>query len=189
MDAIQALLTRASATKLGEPGPSAELLADAFKAASRAPDHGALRPWKFLAIQGEGRRTLGDIMAASLKRREPNVPEAALLREREKTFRAPLVVVVAAKVSPGHKIPEIEQVVSAGAATQNMILAFHARGFASMWRTGLAAYDPEVKKALGLEAHDHIVGVVYVGTPLGLTAEDMRPDPTRFVELWNGVRS
>ena len=189
MDTMQALLTRASATKLGDPGPSAELLADAFKAASRTPDHGALRPWKFLTIQGEDRRALGALMAQSLKRREPKAPEAALERERQKAFRAPLVIIVAAKVSPGHKIPEIEQVVSAGAATQNLIVAFHARGFGSMWRTGAPSYDPEVKKAFGLEPHDQIVGIVYVGTPLGLTAEDMRPDPKRFVEVWNGARA
>jgi nitroreductase len=187
MDAIDALLTRASATRLGEPGPSPELLATAFKAASRAPDHGLLRPWKFVAIQGEGRRRLGNMLADSLKRREPDVPDVALQREYEKAFRAPLAIVVAAKVSPQHKIPEMEQVISAGAATQNMILAFHAGGFASMWRTGPAAYDPEVKTALGLEPHDHIVGIIYVGTSLGLTTEKTRPDPNSFVETWNGA--
>jgi nitroreductase len=73
MEAIDALLTRASATRLGEPGPSPELLATAFKAACRAPDHGLLRPWRFIAIQGQGRHRLGNILADSLKRRDPVV--------------------------------------------------------------------------------------------------------------------
>jgi nitroreductase len=150
-------------------------------------NHGSLRPWKFVVIEGEGRRRLGNILADSLKRREPDVPDMSFQREYEKAFRAPLAIVVAAKVRPQHKIPEIEQVISAGAATQNMILAFHVCGFASMWRTGKPAYDPEVKTALGLELHDHIVGMIYVGTPLGLTPEKTRPDPNRFVEAWNGA--
>jgi nitroreductase len=187
VDAIDALITRASATRLGEPGPSREALETALRAAARAPDHGLLRPWKFLVIEGEARTRLGEVMAESLRRREKSVPEAALEREKQKALRAPLVVVAAAKVAPNHgKIPEIEQVVSAGAAAENMILAFHALGFGCMWRTGKLAYDPLVKKAFGLEPHDHIIGVLYVGTPLASTPEDTRPDPRDFVEVWKG---
>lgn len=187
MNAVDALITRASAVKLGEPGPSQAQLETVFRAAARAPDHGRLRPWKFLVIAGEARKRLGLVMAEALRRRDGGAPEAALERERQKALRAPLVLVVAAKVHPDTaKIPEIEQVVSAGAAAQNIMLALHALGFGCMWRTGPMAYDASVKQAFGLDPRDHIVAVIYVGTPLASTPEDTRPDPRAFVEVWEG---
>ena len=108
--------------------------------------------------------------------------------ERQKPFRAPLIIVVAAKVQPKHeRIPEIEQVISAGTATQNIILAFYAEGFGCMWRTGDPAYDPSVKEGLGLEPHDHIVAFLYVGTALASTSERVRRDHHQFVEVWNNA--
>ena len=186
MDAVEALTTRASAVKLGEPAPSDHLLATALRAGARAPDHGLLRPWKFLLIRGAARYRLGDVFAEALKRRKPDVSEAVLEREEQKPLRAPLIIVVVAKVQPKHpKIPEIEQVISAGTATQNIMLAFYAQGFGCMWRTGKLAYDPNVKEVLGLEPHDHIVAFLYVGTALAVTPERTRPDHHQFIEVWN----
>ncbi|MSO55146.1 MAG: nitroreductase [Rhodospirillales bacterium] len=190
MTALEALATRASATKLSAPGPSAAIIAKALQAATRAPDHGMLRPWKFLLIEGDARLRLGQLMAETLKRREPHVSADVMRRESEKPLRSPLIIVVAAKVQPDHpKIPEIEQVASAAAATQNIMLAFHAAGFGTMWKTGQAAYDSTVKAALGLAPHDHIVGLVYVGTTVETTGETRRPDHSDFVEAWNGPRA
>ena len=187
MDALEALSTRASAVRLVEPAPSEELLATALGAAARAPDHGMLRPWKFLVVRGAARERLGEVMAASLERLEPDATPEALSKEAAKPMRAPLIIVVIAKVQPDHpRIPEIEQVVSAGSAAQNLMLAFHAEGFGCMWRTGAAAYDPGVKTALGIAAHDHIIGYIYVGTPVALTLERTRPDHAEFVEVWSG---
>jgi nitroreductase len=106
---------------------------------------------------------LGDVMAQSLKRREPDAPEGKLDAERKKPLRAPLVVVVAAAVKENPKVPDIEQVVAAGAAAQNMLVAAHALGLGGFWRTGATAYDPEVKRALGLAEQDAIVGFIYLG--------------------------
>ena len=189
MTALEALATRASATKLAEPGPSAAIVARVLQAATRAPDHGLLRPWKFLLIEGPARQRFGHMMAEALKRREPQVSAEVLRREAEKALRSPLIVVVAAKVQPDHpKIPEIEQVASAAAATQTIMLAFHATGFGTMWKTGQAAYDPTVKAALGLAPHDHVVGLIYVGTTVETTPESRRPDHRDFVETWDGGR-
>ena len=188
MNAVEALTTRASAVKLGEPGPSEEAIAKALEAAVRAPDHGLLRPWRFLLIQGDARRRFGAVMAAALKRRQPDVSEAILGREAEKPLRAPLIIVVVAKVQPDHpNIPEVEQVVSAGTAVENLMIAFHALGFGCMWRTGKAAYDPQIKEALAVAPSDHIVALLYVGTPLALTPDRRRPDPRQFVEIWSGA--
>ena len=125
MDAVEALTTRASAVKLAEPAPSDHVLATALRAGARAPDHGLLRPWKFVLIHGAARSRLGEVFAKALKRREPDVSETALEREEQKALRAPLIIVVVAKVQPKHPmIPEIEQVISAGTAAQNKLSAY-----------------------------------------------------------------
>jgi nitroreductase len=78
-------------------------------------------------------------------------------------MRAPTVIVVVCRAVPGTKVPTIEQILAAGAATQNILLALHALGYAAAWKTGEPAYDTEFKRALGLAADDHIVAFVYTG--------------------------
>ena len=53
MDAMKLLLERVSAVKLQEPGPSAEELDTILRTALRAPDHGRLRPWRFIVIEDQ----------------------------------------------------------------------------------------------------------------------------------------
>ncbi len=186
MDAIEALTTRASTPRLGDPGPAPGEVQTILRAALRAPDHGLLRPWRFITIAGEARSRFGDVLAAALSARVPDVPEAAVENERAKPLRAPLILVVAARVDPHHvKIPEIEQVTSAAAAAQNICLSAHALGYGCFWRTGQPAYDASVKRALGLAAKDHIVGFMYVGTPAEPTPDKgRRPDVGDFLEAW-----
>ncbi|MNC85769.1 putative NAD(P)H nitroreductase YdjA [compost metagenome] len=99
-------------------------------------------------------------------------------------MRAPVIVVVAARLKPSDKIPEVEQIISAGAAAQNMMLAAHALGFGAMWRTGAAAYDDSVKLALGLAANDAIIGFLYLGNRVGGSSPLPRPVPDEFVAVW-----
>jgi nitroreductase len=164
MQAIEALLTRRSARTLTGPAPDEGALSLIFEAASRAPDHGRLRPWRFIVIEGEGRERFGTLLAECLQRAHPGAAEEAVQRERQKAYRAPVIVVVAAVLDPAAKIPAIEQILSAGAAAQNIMLAAFALGLNAMWKTGAAAYDESVKRALGLKADDAIVGFLYLGT-------------------------
>ena len=186
MDALELLLTRDSAVRLEAPGPDAATLDQIFRAALRAPDHGRLRPWRFVVIPEERRERFGDVLAASLKRRDPNAAPESLARERQKALRAPVIVVVAAQLKPSDKIPEIEQIVSAGAAAQNVMLAVHALGYGAMWRTGAPAYDPALKQALGLQASDTLIGFIYIGKRAGGSAPVSRPVPEDFVNVWRG---
>jgi nitroreductase len=179
MDAIEALNTRATAKTYGENAPSKEQLAVVLQAAVRAPDHGRLRPWRFMIIEGDQRRKLGDILAASAVRRIPGLSASDVQRERDKAMRAPLIIVVACRSVPGTKIPVIEQILAAGSAAQNILLALHAMGFASAWKTGEAAYDSEVKRALGFAADDHLVGFIYTGGGAGATFAQGRPASVR----------
>ncbi len=164
MEAYEALITRASPLTLGEPAPDAETELRIIAAALRAPDHGRLRPWAFISIRGEDRLRLGEILASSFRLRESLAVAEAADRERQKALRAPLILVVAARITDNPKVPAIEQIISAGAAAQNIMLASHALGFGAMWKTGPAAYHPIVKEALGLRPNDHIAGFIYIGT-------------------------
>ena len=186
MDALDLLLTRESALKLEAPGPSPEELEQIFASAVRAPDHGRLRPWHFVVIGTEQRGRFGDVMAESLRRREPDASAEALRREREKAFRAPCIVVVAAKVKREAKIREVEQIASASAAAQTIMLAAPALGYGAVWKTGAPAYDATVKKALGLAGEDDIIGFLYIGTRAGGSSPVPRPMPQEFVTTWLG---
>src|ERR1051325_1938606 len=126
MDALELLVGRESAVKLTSPGPDQTELETMFQSALRAPDHGRLRPWRFVVVPEEKRERFGELMADCLLRMDPSAMPDALQRERDKAMRAPMIVVVAATVQRGHKIPEVEQLVSAAAATENIMLAARA---------------------------------------------------------------
>ncbi len=175
MQTIDALLNRRSAKALTDPAPDEAALELMLECAARAPDHGRLRPWRFIVIRGAARERLGELLAAQLRRKQPAASAEALQRERQKPLRAPLIVAVAAVCEPAARIPAIEQILAAGAAAQNLMLAASALGFGAMWKTGDAAYDDAVKAALGLESADSIVGFLYLGT----AAADAVPPPAR----------
>ncbi|MBV9523220.1 MAG: nitroreductase [Alphaproteobacteria bacterium] len=164
MDAIIALTTRISPAKLAEPGPTPSQLEQMIAAAAAAPDHGRMRPWRFILIEGSARERFGEMLARALQRREPTAPQAKIAAERQKAMRAPTILVLAAAVQGNPKVPEIEQVVAVGAAAQNILIAAHALGLGGFWRTGPAAYDPEVKEALGFGRGDTIIGFLYLGS-------------------------
>lgn len=165
MDTLAAIASRASALKLAAPGPTPEQLEAILGAGVRAPDHGRLSPWRFVVLDGEGRNVLAAAMTDMRRRLSPEAEAEEAEREGLKAMRAPTIVAVAAHTAPPGKVPEIERIVAVGAAMQNMILAAHALGLGTMWKTGPAAYDVGVKKALGLAAEDHIVGFLYLGAP------------------------
>jgi nitroreductase len=163
MDLLSGIDSRASALKLTGPGPTREHLEQIMRAAVRAPDHGRLRPWRFVVLEGAARDTLGAEMARLSKAKFPQSTPEQLDSERRKVLRAPTIVVVAARITQG-KIPEIEQIGAVAAGVENMMLAAHALGYGAMWKTGAAAYDAETKAALGFAAEDRIVAFLYLGT-------------------------
>ncbi|HUL19443.1 MAG TPA: nitroreductase family protein [Steroidobacteraceae bacterium] len=164
MQAIDLLLTRRSARALTEPAPDAAALDLILASAARAPDHGRLRPWRFLLVRGQARLRFGALLAAHLRREHPGTDEQTLERERAKALRAPLIVVVAAHLDAAVKIPAVEQLLACAAAAEAMMLASVALGFGAMWKTGAAAYDAQVRVALGFAPTDAIVGFLYLGT-------------------------
>jgi nitroreductase len=163
VDLLNAIDSRASALKLIEPGPTRAHLEQIMRAGVRAPDHGRLRPWRFVVLEGAARDKLGDAMARlSLVKFPQSTPEQ-LDGERRKVLRAPTIVVAAAHITPG-KIPEVEQILAVAAGVENMVLVAQALGYGAMWKTGAAAYDAQTKAMLGLTERDHIVAFLYLGT-------------------------
>lgn len=189
MDALDALLGRhtVSPAFMTEDGPSAAELARMLAAAVAAPDHGRLRPWRFLVVSGEARANLGALFARALELRQPDAPAQALEQERQRAFRAPVTVVVVAELQRDHpKIPEIEQIAAVAAATQNLLLAAHAMGFAAKWSTGKNAYDPEVAKGLGLAPEDRIIALVSIGRLAADAPVVPHADADAHAALWLG---
>lgn len=186
MDALTALHNRVSSPRLSGNPPSREVLDNIFRAALRAPDHAQLRPWRFLVIQGEARERLGDLFVSAQQTDDPALSQQAMEKARSKPMRAPTLIVVIASVSEHPKVPEVEQLISAGAAAHSMLLAAFAQDVGAMWRTGSMAYHPAVEKGLGLKANERIVGYLYVGEVEGRT-RTLEPLPlSDYVSEWQG---
>ena len=153
------------AKNLAEPAPDDAQLRQIFGLAMHAPDHGRLCPYRFITIRGEARHALAEVFASAVRKRDPEVTQAYLKKQKHKPLRSPLIVIVVACLSGNPKIPEIEQMLSAGAAAHNVLLASNALGFGSIWLTGANAYDPYVCDELELEENERIIGFIYIGTP------------------------
>lgn len=164
MDALTLLKGRNSASRLCAPGPDDKALADIFAAASRAPDHGRLRPWRFLLVREDGLLALGNLFADAAKQRDPAASESDCQRFRQQPLRAPLIMVVIARIEEHPKIPLIEQRLSAGCAAYGALLAAEALGYAGIWRTGVNAFDATVNHGLGLAENEEVSGFLYLGT-------------------------
>lgn len=181
MDALEAIFARRSIGRLVAPGPSGDDLRRILEAAAAAPDHGELRPWRLVLLEGEAKDAFGTVLADAYLARCDAVgaapTEGQLTKERTKLGRAPVVLVVAAVHRHSDRIPWEEQFASAAAAAQNALVAATALGYGSMWRTGDAAFDLHVKHQLGVGPHDAIVGFLYLGTPAEGSAKPSRqPD-------------
>jgi nitroreductase len=189
MEALEAVLTRQSVppTFLREPGPDDAALARILAAGACAPDHGRLRPWRFIVIRGKARERLGEVFVEALAKRQPDAAEAAIEQERLRPLRAPLLIAVAARIAKEHpKIPEIEQILSTAAAAQNLLLAAHAQGFGAKWLTGPNAYDQHVKSALGLAPDDRLLGFLHFGTIEGAPPAVPHADAGEHTVEWRG---
>jgi nitroreductase len=176
-DALQLLTTRRSfkPVELAGPAPSPAEIDTLLTVASRVPDHGKLAPWRFILFESDARQKAGDAIAAAFKVKYPDAKSDQIEAERGRLMRAPLVVAVVSRAGPHVKIPEWEQVLSAGAAAMNLVLAAHALGYGASWITEWYAYDRSVLDALGLAPHERIAGFVHVGRPPGVPEDRPRP--------------
>jgi len=184
MDALTALHNRNSVNLLCEPGPNKQELNNIIKAGLRACDHRNLQPWQYLVIQGDARQQFGQVMA-DVKAASDGcpLPPDLLTKIKTKPMRAPTIIVVVAKIQQHDKVPEIEQILSAGASAQMMMCAAHAQGFGAIWRSGSMMFRPEMLTKLGLKETDKIVGFIYVGTiKVAKPVPELAPED--FIHYW-----
>jgi nitroreductase len=157
------------------PGPTPEETEALLKIASRAPDHGKLAPWRFLVFEGAARDRAGAIAAEILTRDDPAISEARRQAELTRFSRAPLVIAIISRAGPHVKIPEWEQVLSAGAVCMNLVIAANAMGYVTAWLTEWCAYDRRFCEAIGLGASEKVAGFVHIGRPNMVSEDRARP--------------
>jgi len=181
--ALDLLLSRrsGSAKAMTEPGPSVAQLQQILAVAARTPDHGKLFPWRFIVFEGDARRRMGELLVECLLSSEPQALPERIEMERGRFLRAPVVIGVVSRVRETIPIPEWEQILSAGAACQNLVLAAHALGYVANWITEWPAYNPQVKERLGLKPGERIAGFIYVGTSAIALEERLRPALDKIV--------
>jgi nitroreductase len=185
-DAFELLKTRRSVKpiELSGPGPTAAERDALLTIAARVPDHGKLVPWRFVVFEQDARLRAGETIADAFVKDHPDANAEQVEFEKRRLARAPLVVAVVSRAAPHVKIPEWEQVLSAGAAAMNLVLAAHALGFAANWITEWYAYDRRVCAALGLQDHERIAGFIHIGRPAHPPEDRPRPALADIVTLF-----
>ncbi|MBV1959778.1 MAG: nitroreductase [Pseudomonadales bacterium] len=186
MSAIQTIRDRRSSPKLTTPAPTSGQLNSILEAALCAPDHGRLKPWKFLVVKGDARVDLGKLYLEAALAESQDLSEERQQRIKNMPLRAPVVIVVATQPVKGHKVPVLEQMIATGAAVQNMLLAAEEIGVGAMWRTGEMAHKPTIKTGLGLNQTDEIIAYLYLGTAV-LEPKQRTPEPLEtYCSDWHG---
>jgi len=186
-EALDLLRTRRSVkpVEMSGPGPGAAEIDALLTIASRVPDHGKLIPWRFIVFEGDARLKAGESIAAAFKGKYPDATGEQVAFESGRLARAPLVIAVVSRAGPHVKIPEWEQVLSAGAAAMNLVTAAHALGYAANWITEWYAYDRGVLDALGVAPNEKIAGFVHIGRVKEKPDDRPRP-PLGDIVTWFG---
>lgn len=180
------LLTRRSVgiAFLKEPGPDTAELEQILTIGTRVPDHGKITPWRLVVIAGEARRQAGERLAEIAARNNPDLDEAGLEIERQRFLPAPLTIGVISAPKEHPKVPEFEQLLSAGNVAFNLVHAAHALGFAASWVTRWYTFDAEAAKMLGARDGERFVGFVHIGTPTAAIEDRPRPALADVVRYW-----
>jgi nitroreductase len=189
MDVQQAIRTRRSVGKVKAEAPPREQIEAILAAATHAPNHFKVEPWKFFVLTGQGRDRLGEVMA-EIEREKQTGLDGETLRKvaegaRAKALRSPVVITVAVDAPSEARVIALENLQAVSAAIQNMLLVAHSLGLGAMWRTGDVAYHPRTKALFGLGPEDYIAGFIYVGYP-DMETSERQPTPLDVKTQWWG---
>ena len=181
------LLTRRSVgiAFLGEPGPTPDELEQILRIGTRVPDHGKITPWRLVIIEGEDRAKAGEKLARIMEQANPKLDASSLEAERKRFLPAPLTIGVISSPQPHPKVPQLEQLLSAGNVAFNLLHAAHALGFAASWVTRWYAFDAEAAAMLGARKDEQFVGFIHIGTPTATIEDRPRPDLESIVTRWS----
>ena len=162
---LHIMLTRRSTSALAEPGPDPAQLDLLLRAAATVPDHGSLRPWRFVVVSGAARRRFGEALVDVALERQPDLPSAAVEKMRAKAFVAPTFVVIVSSPHAGNKVPIWEQEASAACTGYALTLAAQTLGLGAMWKSAPFRGGGDLSTLLELRGEEQILGWVNVGTP------------------------
>jgi nitroreductase len=176
-DVLHRLQTRRSANipDLSGPGPTEAEIETLLTVAARVPDHGKLVPWRFLVLRKDTRARLAESLVACFRRDHPDATPDQIEKERARFANSPLIVAVISRAAPHAKIPEWEQILSAGAVCMNLLHAANALGYGANWVTGWPAYDRSCLDLLGVGENERVAGIIHIGTPPGPREDRARP--------------
>ncbi|HEX2147146.1 MAG TPA: nitroreductase [Pseudorhizobium sp.] len=175
--------------QITEPGPSQEEIESILALASRVPDHGKLAPWRFIVYHSEVRRKLGETFLKIAESNDGDLTDAARQAELTRFLRAPVVIAVVSTAAPHVKIPEWEQVLSAGAVCLNLLMAVNVHGYVGNWRTEWITYDPRALAALGVKPEEKVAGFIHIGSSEFAVPERPRPDLADIVTYLEEAQS
>jgi nitroreductase len=158
VDVERAIGTRRTHKLYGRQPVDRATLEEIFALARFAPNHHLTQPWRF--------RVLGPETLAGLK-------ASGGPKEAAKLERAPTLVVASAVLS-GDPVQDDEDLAATACAVYIVLLAAHARGLASYWRTPKALRD-------WVPSGERFVGLIHLGTPLSAPPAKEREPVERYL--------
>lgn len=173
------------AIQLAEPGPEKAEIEDILRLAVRVPDHGKLAPWRFIVYRGQERTRLGEVALKLALEKNPELGAEQQQVELSRFTRAPVVIAVVSTAAPHFKIPEWEQVMSAGAVCLNLIMSANAHGYAANWLSEWMTFDETIWPELGINSGEKIAGFIHIGSTTFPPVERPRPELADVVS-WVG---
>ncbi|MVA26332.1 nitroreductase [Agrobacterium vitis] len=181
------LATRRSvpAFQMCEPGPSRLELESILKLSVRVPDHGKIAPWRFIVYRGDKRVEIGEALLAMALEKKPELDDEMIKVERARFTRAPVVIGVISTAGPHPKVPEWEQVMSAGAVCLNLLMAANAHGYVANWLSEWFAFDEKAFPLLGIKPGEKVAGFIHMGSTTFPIVERPRPSIDDVVS-WMG---
>lgn len=170
---------------MGEPGPTPAQMSEILNIAARVPDHGKLAPWRFILIEGDARARIGEGLAQIWAKNNSTHGAEMLAFVRGMLLRAPTILVVVSTAAVHGKIPVWEQQLSSGAVCYSAVLAAQALGFDAQWQSDWVAYDPAALALMGVNAHEKVAGLIYIGTSTVSLEDRPRPDVSQLLTRIN----
>jgi nitroreductase len=175
--AMEFFLSRRSrpAKLLRPPVPGEAELLPILTAAARVPDHAKLEPRRFLVLE---KPALARLVAPARARGQALGLDPDRIEKGVAQFAdADLIVAVVMVPRPTDKVPEVEQVLSAGAVCLTLLNAALASGWDACWLTGWHVHDAAfARNALGLAEGERIAGLIHIGTATSVPPDRPRPD-------------
>lgn len=155
--------------------------------ALRAPDHGGLIPWRLIQFSDGQRESLATLFEQEKHRRDPNASDLDLDHAREHATRVPTVLAFVIAPIGNSQVPDHEQLLSAGAALGNFLLAAHALGYGAIVLSGERCKDTDLCRAVGVKKRETLAGFISLGTIKTAPPLQRLHDPNQVLSAWSPI--